>query len=251
MRTPSLRAAFSWTPIDKDMARDLGLQGQVQKLAPRDFADIRLILDKSVWVEIPLAERWLAAFRLVNKHGIPSVAELRVFPLPPGPQTSKRPAGRWSGEYGEAQGVPPGGLTARQLRMVRFQTFKRALRKVLARHGEALSSLAGDVPDIPRSVPQAATRGRKGRPDTELAKIAAIYEQAHLSDNPPVAAVAKACRLSLTQARDVVRRARTRGLLTAAHKQGSGGGLLTPQARALLAYDRDVKEGGRKHGKKR
>ena len=234
MRSPALRAPFTWTPIDKSHAKALGLEGQVQELAPHQPKHVGMILNKSVWVEIPLTEQWLAAFRLVNKGGMPVVAELRVFPVDLGPNETKRPAGQWRGEYGSAEGVPRAGLTARQIHQVRLGTFKDVLRKVLARDGEALKSLAIDFPNLPQAIPQPVTRGRKGRPDMELATIAAVYATAYLANFPPIPAIAKRFRLSLSQARDAVFRARKRGFLSPAEKQGRAEGMLTPQARALL-----------------
>jgi hypothetical protein len=244
MRSPVLRETSSWTPIDKSHASALGLDGQIQELAPsHPVEDIGLILNRSVWVEIPPADRWIAAFRLVNKGGVPVVAELRVFPAETDPRRErKRPAGQWRGEYGDAESVPRAGLTARLIHnQVRLGTFKDVLRTVLSRHGVALKSLALDFPNLPQASPRPATRGRKGRPHAVLAKIAAVYARAYLANSPPIPAVRDRFRLSLSQARDAVFRARTLNLLTPADKQGRAGGMLTPQARALLHQPKNKK----------
>lgn len=250
MRSPILRANGSRTPIDKSLARAWGLHKQIEDLGPDIPAeDIGVIRNQSIWVEIPLTEQWLAAFRLVNKAGVPVVAELRVFPAEPDPHRERtRPAGQWRGQYGGPEGVPRAGLTARQIHQIRSGTWKDVLRKVLPRDGEALASLKDFWPDLPQAHPQPVRRGRKGRPDAELAAIAAVYEKAYLAKAPPVLAIAKRFRLSLSQARDVIHRARVRGILTPAEKQGSAGGFLTARAQALLDLQR---KGGTRHGAKR
>ena len=169
------------------------------------------------------------------------MAELRVFPVDPGPGESKRPAGQWRGEYGGGEHVPRAGLTARQIHQVRLGTFKDVLRAVLARDGEALAELKDFFPDLPQVITRPVTRGRKGRSDTELATIASVYATAYLEKVPPVPAIAKRFRLSLSQARDAVFRARQRGFLTPAEKQGRAGGMLTPQAQALLSQQKNKK----------
>ena len=73
-----------------------------------------------------------------------------------------------------------------------------------------------------------------------------------MTNRPPLPAVAKAHRLSLSQARDVVRRARLRGLFTpAGSKQGKGGGVLTKFAQRLLRQNVKKHKGGMHNGKKR
>src|SRR5262249_21077734 len=93
----------------------------------------------------------------------------------------------------------------------------------------------------------ASTRGRKGRTDIELARISETYEKAYLGGHAAIGAVSKEFGLSLSQARDAVHRARVRGLLSPAAKQGIGGGTVTEWGRELL---KQRKKGG-KHGKKR
>jgi len=237
-----LRIPQSWVPIEKKEAARLNLT--VEEFYPTQKpSNFGLVLDLSVWVEMPMASRWLVAFRLANQRGQPVIAEVRVFPAEPG----KRTAGRWSGEYGGTARVPPGGITARLLRTIRTQTFKKMLRTIMTRWEKELGAL--DLGFIPPMIPPLTNRGRKGRSDAALARIAAVYEGAYVAGTPPVQAVAKALRLSLTQARDAIHRARVRGLLSSATKQGKVGGRLTPTARALLKQQTKKKRG--KHGTKR
>lgn len=299
MRSPALLPSDNWKPIDKNHAIALGLT--TVDLAPtHDIADIGLVLDSSVWVEIPLSGGWMAAFRLANQRGQPIVAELRLFPeeddrkvvrrtaLLPQLTTGaikgiiRRPPGEWSGEYGMAKNikVPVGGVTARLLRTIRVKLFKDVMRTIIERlkkgeiersrkntdsmnaitehikkgrlsdrrkdllnvEMESLKKETGfldllaslDVGLTSSTVAPSSGRGRKPRPDSELAQMASVYESAYLENKSPISAIAKRFRLSSSQARDVIFRARMRGILTPAEKQGSAGGVLTPHARALL-----------------
>lgn len=248
MRTSSLRTRGSWEVITRSDAKRRGLT--VEPLAPvyRE-KDLGMVLDRSVWFEACLGPRWKVAFRLANQRGQPVIAEARIFPDEP----ERYPVGQWSGEYGAPATVPPGGLTARILRTIRTQAFRHDLRTITSRWTEKLKDL---MPELRVAVhsqsPPVPTRGRKGRTDRELARIAAAYERAYLAGRPAIAAIAEAFKFSLSKARDAVRRARTRGLLSGGGKQGKGGGLLTPDARALLKQDgkRSQTKGG-KRGTKR
>jgi len=261
MKKSALRSSGSWVPIKKSDARRLRLT--VKTFAPTHHAkDFGLVLDRSVWFETSIAPRWIVAFRLANQRGQPVIAEMRVFPDEPDEQHPRRAPGRWSGEYGAVATVPPGGLGARVLRKIRTQAFKADLRKIMTRKitGHKAKKSEGKwgeeewesvFPGVPLSmVPPQATRGRKGRSDRELARIAAAYERAYLDNRPATAAVAKAAGLTLTKARDAVSRARVRGLLSEASKQGKGGGLLTSLAREILKHNAK-NTGGKHHGTKR
>jgi hypothetical protein len=266
MKKSALRTVGSWVPITRSEAKRRGLI--VESLTPIYRAcDLGLVLDQSVWFEARIAPRWIVAFRLTNQRGQPVIAELRVFPDEPG----HYPPGRWSGEYGAPAKVPPGGLSARDLRQIRTQAFRADLRTITAnvlKVSEAQAAalpvadlekdwregLSSFFPVVPLSTtPPVATRGRKGRSDIELARIAAAYERAYLANRPAIAAVAKAAGITLTKARDSVRRARVRGLLSPASKQGKGGGLVTQLTQEMLKQDvknRKTK-GGKHHGAKR
>lgn len=272
MRKAALYSPGPWVPIMRSEAKRRGLI--VESLHPRYRAsDLRLVLDQSAWFEMPLGPRWIVAFRLTPQRGQPVISEVRVYPDEPknyGP-------GRWSGEYGAPATVPRGGLTSRILRMIRTkQVFTTDLRSIMARKitvemekveiqkaNKGRRALKGTrregtwtkeewesvFPAIPFStVKPPATRGRQGRSDQELARMAAVYERATLAHRPPIHAVAKAHGLSLGKARDAIRRARVRGLLEWPQKQGIGGSLLTPPGK-MLSKKKHTKGG--KHGTKR
>ena len=146
-----------------------------------------------MWVEMRLAPRWLVVFRVVDQRGQPVIAEVRVFPALETHDEEKKwpqPTGRWRGEYGGKTFVPPGGLTARLLRGIRTQVFQKDLRRIMAYHAKDLALDPGVA--LSAAPPPSATRGRKGRSDRELARIAAVYERAYFADRPLIAAVAKA-----------------------------------------------------------
>lgn len=232
----------SWTPISKRDALILGLP--TEPLAPtRTADDVGMILDLSDWVEMSIG-RWMVAYRVVDQRGQPVISELRIFPHEKA-ALKNRPPGQWSGIYGAAARVPPGGITARLLRGIKTQAFRTALREILTRHSEALTAI--DHPIVRTASTPRSKRGRKGRTDLELARIAAAYEKAYVAGHPAIVAVAKAFGLSLSQARDAVYRARVRRLLSPAGKQGKGGGTVTALGRALLNQSKK----GSNHGKKR
>ena len=269
----ALRTVNTWTPILETHAKQLGLN--TQPLAPTHTEkDIGLILDRSDWVEIPL-ERWMVAYRVVDQRGQPVIAELRIFPR----EKHKRPPGQWSGMFGGTVHVPPGGLTARLLREVRRRKFRASLRELVAGWTAALKQhqdkwltdpnlsrhltpeeiedvrqfrpekMVGEaLPWMRSKEPATSKRGRKGRTDLELARIAAAYEHAYLTGRQSaIGAVAKQFKLSPSQARDAVHRARIRRLLSPASKQGQGGGLLTPFGQIVL---KQSKKGRTRHAKR-
>jgi hypothetical protein len=194
-------------------------------------------------MEMPIRE-WMVAFRIIPQRGQPVIAELRIFPLN---KDAKRkwPAGQWPGMYGDQAHVPLGGITSSFLRGIRTKEFREALRDIHNRFETELPDLI--VPLARPASPSTAKRGRKGRPDQELARIAATYEKAYLNNRPATEAVAIALAVPLSKARDAIRRARTRGFLSPASKQGRGGGTVTPLGREVLVQQKK----GASHGKKR
>ena len=84
---------------------------------------------RDCWLEQSVANGWVAAYRLVPQEGYPCVAEFRLFPRDvtargenSGPSDNQ--PGEWAAErQGFTVPVPPGGLTARMLKSVRFGTY--------------------------------------------------------------------------------------------------------------------------------
>jgi hypothetical protein len=194
------------------------------------------------WLEAPLGDGWIAAYRLVLQDGHPVLGELRIFPDDPRQRNARKLPGRWRGELdGVTARVPRGGLSARLLRQVRPGFHVRHLtafldqlhrtRPELFTPGRGLASIGFTRPGQ-RTGPR---RGRPSRPAIFYARLAAAYvasiERGSLH---PVRDLARRFRLQPSQARDAVHQARRRGFLTGSGKQGALGGALTDQARQLL-----------------
>jgi hypothetical protein len=174
---------------------------------------------------------WVTDYRLALQDGRVVVAELRVRPR-------------------EGSGVPAGGLTRRRLRSVAFGVHVDYFAQV-AELSRGLLMPGASVFDGPwahlatahyRAQPKPAVDSsgapRRGRPrvaDEELARAAAADVAARSRGSKrPVPDAARALKMTAARLRDLVYRARHRGLLTRT-MQGRGGGALTPEARALLS----------------
>lgn len=217
-----LRYAQAWIPVDKEKARRFKLS--VEPL--RTPADVVEVQDDSWWFEVPMDE-WILAYRIVGQSGQPVLAELRIFPAVP---TDSRPPGEWAGMYGAADDVPVGGITARVLREAKSVGFRSVLKEIVRKWSTVIQDHGLPI----TAVSPRPTRGRKGRTDAELARIADAYAAAYTSGKPPIPAVAARFGLSPSQARDAVSRSRQRGFLSPAGMQGKGGGVLTPLGQTVL-----------------
>jgi hypothetical protein len=199
---------------------------------PHVAAHHRVIVDE-VWVESPLGEEWVAAFRLFEQEGNLAIGELRIFPAT---DEKDRLPGRWPAEIeglAATRVVPRGGLTARLVRTARFDdvnTFIRSALDELRRRGFALEPWKGVVAAAP---PAPKRAGRRGLPDVEYAKVAAAYV-ARIGQRNPVEEVAREMHYSHQRIREMLRTARRRGLLTDPPRRGRAGGDLTDRARRLL-----------------
>jgi hypothetical protein len=181
---------------------------------------------------------------------------VRIFPSGVG---GSRLAGRglWGGDFRATAPVPAGGLTARMLRSLPLGRHLSALRRRFRQWAEQYAPQdpqkitfdprdlwlfhAADLfrvtPRTFRQVPRPA--GRRGWPEAVYAKAAATYVQALASgDRRPTAAVRRAFGVAPQQARDLVKGARNRGLLTREpRQQGRATGELTEKAQAILGLD--------------
>jgi hypothetical protein len=210
---------------------------------------------REAWIELPLDDAWLAAFRLAVRDGQVVVAELRVFPNEPDDSEAvnvlfggDRPPGRWSAEVlGDKAAVPAGGLTARTLRRVRFEEALRVSQELLTRvlmaegrerelfgPGGLLARHGLDV------LPEARSRrGQRAMSSAEreryLAAVAAEYAGlVAAGERVPTAVLAGRLHYTAGRVRQLLAEARRRGLLTGTQR-GRAGGTLTDKARALLA----------------
>lgn len=250
-----------------------------RRLNPDDVKAIGYVrgITTDFWLERPLATNWVAAYRFTAQEGQPVISELRIFPalvatdrtIAPDEMLSSdtaRPPGRWRAEVaGALAPAPRGGLRARVVHGLRLGAALRhahadlaALRRSAPNLFAAAVPAPADNPDAPdidagayaRFSPAAARAaltprgaGRKGHGILFFTQRAKEYvARLEAGDSRPAVTIAR--RLGLTPAgvRDMIFRARKRGLLTPAFAQGQRGGALTPKAIAIL------REGAAKRG---
>lgn len=177
-----------------------------------------------VWYSERIDPDWVAAYRLVPEGGSPVVAEVRVFPYEPG-----QSFGCWSGVVAPRGGVPARVLRKVGVRIPLTKLTKRDRRMVLEAWPAAGRKLGID--------PHLARRVRPSRTVTPafLAMVAQAYIEAH-AENPrsPYPDAARRLGYSERYVKDLVRRARLDGYLTATTR-GRSGGSLTPMALAALS----------------
>jgi hypothetical protein len=168
--------------------------------------------------------------------------------------------------------LPPGGITSRLLRRVPVGALLSALRTDLTRMYRAdlhtlrlardsfvhdgedpwpegfgvdlitlseLARIARSSKSMAEAVGAFGQRpGRRGRPDVEYARLAALYVALHEEGNPaPVEALAESLHLSPAQVRNLLYEARRRNLRTKS-APGRAGGTLTDPALRLLEDNR-------------
>jgi len=124
--------------------------------------------------------------------------------------------------------VPPGGLTARQLRAVRLGDLTREVTRGVI--GQLLAALAPDSANDDYTHPRP---GRAGRDDHFYAVWAARYVDQGAQSPRPIADLAAEHDRPAGRIREYVAEARRRELLTPT-RQGRSGGELTDKARTLL-----------------
>jgi hypothetical protein len=252
-RKTVVRVTGAWRLVDAIEARDAGLlestperptalhaiRDQDGSEAARQIGMFhpRALNDQSVWVEAPLGGAWTVGYRIGIQRGFPVVSEMRIFPHDE--HEGRRP-GEWRAEYlGAMAPAPDGGISARLLRQVQVGKHMRVLDQVLAQHAAGLKALGIAVP-APRRAPRPVkVRERIHDRDDLYARIAAAYVAACLAGSrSPAADVARRWKLGAGQrgaskVRDLLHKARRRGLLTTV-SHGKLGGDLTDKARELL-----------------
>ncbi|MGH2660719.1 MAG: hypothetical protein ACRDHS_13935 [Actinomycetota bacterium] len=195
------------------------------------------------WIEVPVGEGWLAAYRVVMKEAAPVIGEIRVFPT----GVDRPTAGGWSRN---ATSVPAGGIPARVLRRLRLTDpiglFERFVRKWEAEHGaEVTNRVFGRLRPRRSEAPVPKRTGRAGRSDGFYARWAAAYVErlqrgsrhpvSDLVNRPPVTIAGFASsRAPQATVRAIIHEARRRKLLTGA-PPGRAGGKLTEKGTRLLA----------------
>jgi hypothetical protein len=167
---------------------------------------------------------WQIEMRLAVQSGRLIVSELHIKPR-------------------QRDNVPPGGITARALRRVPLHAgvagFTSMLRASHRRDEAEILLKDTGLEEVlsaqfarSRSTPKGA--GRRALPDEILLEVAAAYVQAvDAGSAQPVVDAAKALNMKMVRARDLIYKARQRGLLTPT-SWGLASGELTPQAKELL-----------------
>lgn len=126
--------------------------------------------------------------------------------------------------------MPKGGVTARLLRSAPIQRLVRQVQKQLRKNVDVSISGHG----LGRMAHVAERPGRRGRPDRYYLLWAERYVKALEHDTKrPVAYLAERYGLKPTQVRDLIHKARERGLLTKS-RRGQASGRLTEEAKDLL-----------------
>ncbi|SRR6266571_1061956 len=230
MKQPLFVTSSRWEPMGL-VCRSCGARGPARR---RDEA----------WIEVPMDDGWVAAYRLVGRRGQPVIAEVRLFPN----ESTREIAGQWSGE---SASVPLGGVPGRILRRLRLrdaiELFPQFVANWQRRHGKGPAKAV--LGRVRLSTSKAVARrpvGRAGHPDEFYVRWAQAYLDRisagsphpvrDLSEDPPTPIegfVSRGDYVDPETVRAILNRARRRKLLTEA-PPGRPGGELTPRALAVL-----------------
>lgn len=199
----------------------------------------------SVWAEFDI-ESWRVNLRLQGRNGHPVLSEVRIFPA-----ETDAPPGRWSGDV---TSVDAGGLRPDLVKNVAIGALRnQAIQRLTdpddpswingwpnphenwydtAFYSGIEANADADVPTRP---------GRQAISDEELALTARYYTEAQ---GTAAKSALEYTRIQMEDRHGVflskgtvggrIHKARRRGFLTPAEKQGKGGGTLTPRARDVL-----------------
>lgn len=190
---------------------------------------------QAIWIEVPIEDGWVAAYRLVIKKSHAVIAEARLFPTEKDPHRERhRPAGGWS-ERGAL--VPPTGMPGTILKKLRLQdpiaVLPQAIENWEAQHGRPVANRVlrrfrmSTKTDLARR-----TRGRRLRTDELVVGFAKGYaEKIDEGHANPIRDLASERSYSRDTVREIIREARERGFLTKPAEAGKAGGKLTPKAR--------------------
>ena len=216
--------------------------------------------EPDIWIEVPLQQGWMTAFRISAEGRRPRVAEVRVFPREE--EWKSRPRGEWSALFkGCTAPAPRQGVTKRLLSKVPIHLLPRHLEEVrkmvserssepspsttraassgkLAWTAEKILGIIG-VREAEAATIKKSTRGRKPLTDEFLAEVARDYVNG-LKTGKPTKTIAQTHGVSPACAGGWVSRARRRGFLEEG-LQGISGGRLTGKAKLVLARMRRKK----------
>lgn len=241
MKIANLLTSVGWLTAAEERLFDLDKRelGPQPKAVLKSLTDgSRAVIRSDVWYEESLGPDWIAAFRLCldQEQKRIAIGELRIFPSA-GPREDG--TGRWIGEaLGCYSPVPVGGLKARTLRKVTLRAFVPHLREPFDKIGWSFEAAPSEGP---------SGRGRKPRPDQQLATAAVLYETAWLAGlTYPTSEVRRLMRLSESSARSIVAAARRRGFLTPTSRGRTGGHASVEAKQIGKAFAEAIAEGGQR-----
>jgi hypothetical protein len=220
--------------LDRVQAAGLSEALDLRPLTDDELRDVRMVETLATWVELPFGDGWTAAYRITSQDGAPIVAEVRLYPAGSGYLP-----GQWGGALRGARAeAPRGGITAAMLRRLGVGAALRAASRAFEQMRAVRSELPAAWPHAEAFVSDPPARrgpGRPGMPDHALAELARDYLAAlGAGSRSPAIDVARRRRLSPARVRDLMFKARRRGILTPATMPGRHGGDLTARGRALL-----------------
>lgn len=196
---------------------------------------------QELWFEEPIGE-WIAAFRLIpDEGGRPQIAEVRVFPNES--RRRRRDPGSWSGSE---DSTPPGGLPRTVLNEIKVGRPLEYLDKILKKQAkiygkEMIATLFGLSDGVLSEELRTERPGRGGRSDEFLAEVASIYvdllngpTKSPTKDLAAELSTRRNYEYAIESARQLLNKARNRGILERPARAGRPGGSLTDYGRSLL-----------------
>ena len=229
---PTLATGMSPRPVSGRQYRDLVKAGaHVQKRALPNLEGFVEVYN--AWLEVPLSDGWMAAYRFANQNGTPVVTEVRVFPRDA--TLTHRPAGQWVGQWlGVKASVPKGGISSRLLRSLKvashMQHFHEIAEWMLTKGGDPPEFISQELGRVGYRLLSRRAEPASGRDETFYARVANEYERA---GKYPIKTMAARRKVPVERVRAEIYQARELGLLTR-EGQGKAGGALTDKGRRVL-----------------
>lgn len=169
-----------------------------------------------------LGKRWQSTFAVELQAGVPVIASLLIKP--------------------QGDTVPPGGLSARLVRTLKFSLPRKELRDFT----ESIQKLHPELEHLAAEGQAPHRKSDRGRTDLFYARIANQYcKLLESGKRNPARIIAKRRKEPPTRVRYMLWQARKRGLLDPV-KKGLAGGELTPKCEAILKASMEARTKNRK-----
>jgi hypothetical protein len=237
-----VEAVYYRLPVSRAYALRLGIQEK--ELLPHVVGDRKDVIVPEFWVEAPLNEDWMVAYRLLPQQGLVIVGEVRIYPFESKMRADPfRRKGEWSAHVlGIRARAPVGGLTAKLVRSISMKTpmadardffdwiFSRA-----AAHVPLFEALSKHLTRASFRARRKSKRGRKSFSDEDYARVVSEYVLLCSQKSfQPIKDIAKKLNAKPAKIRTMIFQARRRGLLTRIGP-GRGGGSLTQKGKELCS----------------